>query len=323
MTDGTGQVHTLVADDQKVAFGRKQGHGDPGRVPVAVLAPPPPWEPYGGRRPVVAVVDTGVAPHQWLTGTPGDPVVLDAGEYGWVPPAGRVSDGPFRGHATFLAGVIRQSAPGARILSVQVMGDDGLVTHEDSLAALNWLGGQDVDVICLAYGYEGEPGQTAKLRDVLWNLAGHGVLVVASAGNDGISDPPVYPAAFAADPDPAAVPVTSVGATNPGGDYAHYSNYGAWVTHQAVGSGVISTIAEFNGDLPAPQVPGFLHGSAMDPDDFTAGFARWSGTSFAAARIAGLLAQALGADPDPGGPGAAVARATAALAAITSSRVST
>jgi hypothetical protein len=32
---------------------------------------------------------------------------------------------------------------------------------------------------------------------------------------------------------------------------------------------------------------------SVDPDDFTGGFSRWSGTSFAAAALAGMLGQAL------------------------------
>jgi subtilase family protein len=333
-------VHTLVADDQESAAGRKQGHGDPGRMPVMVVSPPPPWRPLpdrAGRRPVVALPDTGVKPHPWLAGTPGDPVVLDAGGLGWEASTSRVGDGPFHGHATFLAGVIRQTAPGAQVLSVPVMGDDGIVAGSESLRALSWLaglarGGQAgrfVDVICLAYGYQpgrGDQAHLARLREVLWDLASHGVLIVASAGNEG-SPEPAYPAAFAADQDPPAVPLTSVGATNPDGTYAHYSNYGGWVTHQAAGSGVISTIAAFDGAQPAPPQTSFPRsiGSTIDPDNFTGGFARWSGTSFAAADIAGRLAHALGHGPGLADrrPAAAAARARAALASIQACRART
>jgi hypothetical protein len=41
---------------------------------------------------------------------------------------------------------------------------------------------------------------------------------------------------------------------------------------------------------------------SVDPDDFTGGFSRWSGTSFAAAAFAGMFGQALlttGALADP------------------------
>ena len=179
------------------------------------------------------------------------------------------------------------------------MNNDGIVQGADSLRALHWLAGEQqdgqpalaIDVLCVAYGYE--PGRadadhTARLRSVLWQLAGCGVIVVASAGNDG-DDSPVYPAAFAVDPNPPPVPIISVGATNPDGSYAHYSNYGVWVTHRAVGSGVISTITAFDGSRVAPRQTAYPDsiGVPIDPDDFRGGFARWSGTSFAAATVAG------------------------------------
>src|SRR5262245_37905895 len=47
-----------------------EGHGDHTRTPVAVLAPAPPRrllaDLRGGRRPVVAVLDTGVGAHTWF-----------------------------------------------------------------------------------------------------------------------------------------------------------------------------------------------------------------------------------------------------------------
>jgi Subtilase family len=323
-------VHTLVA------AGRKQGHGDLGRMPVMVYAPAPPWHSRDGagqatgRRPVVAVPDTGVAAHPWLAGAPGDPVVLEAAALGWPAAAARVKYGPFRGHATFLAGLIRQTAVDARVLSVPVMGDDGVVPGSESLRALAWLGDEVrsgepdrfVDVVCLAYGYvpgSDDLAHTEQLRELLWDLADHGVLIVASAGNEG-SQAQTYPAAFAADHSPPAIPVISVGATNPDGSYAQYSNFGDWVTHRTVGSGVISTIAKFNGPLKPPEQTFFplSSGSLIDPDNFKAGFARWSGTSFAAAEIAGVLARALGSGPalTNTSPGAATARAAAALTAL-------
>lgn len=333
-------VHTVPAEGE--AAGRKQGHGDLGLVPVMVFGAAPPWRPLarpGGRRPVVAVPDTGVRSHPWLAGKPGDPVVRDAAEFGWTERPIQVRDpaqihGPgYRGHATFVAGVIRQTAPEARILSVPVMNDAGIVQHQMSLDALTFLNGlvssgdadRFVDVICLAYGYEEDtPGQdshTGPLREAIWNLAGQGVLIVASAGNQGEKSRPMFPAAFAADPNPAATPVISVGATNPDLSYAHYSNHGSWVTHQAVGSGVISTIAEYDGSQTAVPPPDYFTetiGSTIDPDNFTAGFARWSGTSFSAAEIAGLLARALSSDPglDELSAKATIKRAKAALATI-------
>jgi Subtilase family len=350
-------VHTLPApgemrlaqdEDEAKGSGTKEGHaGDIGAVPVVVFAPPPPWPATTGRRPVVAVLDSGVEPHPWLAGSPADPVVWHASdsEFGWSEqpeptPEGflgiGVPPGSFRGHATFVAGVIRQTAPAARILSVPVMTADGAVNSDQSWRALTWLstlvgsGEADrfVDVICLAYGYEKEEQaddtQTSNLRDVLKTLAGQGVLIVASAGNRGEMTPMTYPAAFALEADP---PVISVGATNPDEtNTAYYSNYGEWVTYRAIGSGVISTFMAYNGDQTPLAVLEKIYphaiGHNMDPDDFRFGFARWSGTSFSAARIAGLLARELSSAPDLGDLSSAAAgrRAKAALAAIEANR---
>lgn len=314
------KVHTVPSEGE--AAGVTHGQGDTGAAPVMVFAPAPPWTARPGRRPVVAVPDTGVESHSWLTGSPGDPVVRYSSEFGWSEqpsptPDGFLDDpltppGSFRGHATFVAGVIRQTAPAARILSVPVMNNDGAVDPDKALDALERLsemadsGDADrfVDVICLAFGYEdnGQPDDKQHifaLGSILGTLAGQGVLIVASAGNRGETTPVTYPAAFAQHRDP---PVISVGAKNPDGKTAaSYSNFGDWVTYQAIGSEVISTFAQ---------------------DDLNSGFARWSGTSFSAARIAGLLAQELSSAPDLGDVSreAAAGRAKAALAAIEANR---
>src|SRR3984957_11874121 len=267
-------VHTLLsqqeADDVARAAGAKQGHGDLGLVPVMMFGAAPPWPPLakpGARRPVVAVPDSGVQPHPWLSGRPGDPVIRHAAEFRW--PDSRIPVTPgsrpyYFGHATFVAGLIRQTAPAAQILSVPIMGADGHVSPDASQEALSFLYNlvssgipeQFVDVICLAYGYEeDEPGpdpRTGPMKEALRKLSDRGVLIVTSAGNNGEKMPPTYPAAFAGETDP---PVISVGATNPDGQYADYSNHGPWVTYSEIGSGVISTIPAYDGDKTLPPPP--------------------------------------------------------------------
>ena len=93
-------------------------------------------------------------------------------------------------------------------------------------------------------------------------LRSQGVALVASAGNDA-SCTPSYPAAFAS--------VTSVGALGPDGP-ATFSNYGSWVDACADGVDLVSTFFE------------------VEPFD---GWARWSGTSFAAAVVTAALADAI------------------------------
>jgi hypothetical protein len=230
------------------------------------------------------------------------------------------------GHGTFSAGLIRQIAPDALILLFRVMHDDGSIDGDHILNALGWIRdggsgrtsreeadvpadiqnpGRHVDVICLPLGYTSESKDakfTKWLGEVLGDLGDRGVQVVASAGNDG-TDEPVYPAAFVLTDKQPHTPLVSVGALNPNGrTHAHYSNHGGWVTDWVVGTSVVSTFPLVDGAANA-EVGGEGSGNAerggeanwesVDPDDFTGGFSRWSGTSFAATAFAGMLGQAL------------------------------
>ena len=232
----------------------------------------PTWEPLRAnlRRPVVALLDSGVRPHPWLpASTEEDPflIVSDLLPEPWRSPvvdgAGvKPGDVPEEGHATFLAGLIRSAAPSARILSMRVMADDGTVNESTLISALQWLvrhreAGNPVDVVCMAFGRRaGEDDLLREVERLLRTLADDGVSLVASAGNDHRSEP-VFPAAFEM--------VTAVGAGF-GGYHAGFSNYGDWVERYRDGVDVRGI---------------------MVPD----GWARWSGTSFAAAAFAGDLAR--------------------------------
>src|SRR2546423_5354969 len=64
----------------------KDGHSGNDRAAVTLLAVPPRTDPSrvpGGRRPVVAVIDSGVGRHPWLDGTARDPFWLDAPDLQW------------------------------------------------------------------------------------------------------------------------------------------------------------------------------------------------------------------------------------------------
>jgi Subtilase family len=337
----------------------KEGHAGAAREAVEVLAAAPPWRPAGqvpGRRhPVVALLDTGVDAHGWLgagnQATNGDRFCVDAQDLGFVPAgpalpargAGDTSphDGQLdthAGHGTFIAGLIRQVAPDAQVLSLHAMHGDGVLDEETVNSALQWLlervrrAGDApelfVDVICLAFGYyEQQPSDnrsTAHLRQLLGELGDLGVRVVASAGNHG-SDAQVLPAAFADQryQDAGTAPATqliSVGALNPDGSRAAYSNFGDWVRAWEVGTALMSTIPIFGTEQDASVVAEF------DPANLVDGFARWGGTSFAAAAFAARLAQALVDDAEPDGTRlrdvsapAAQLRAARALATVSRS----
>jgi hypothetical protein len=104
---------------------------------------------------------------------------------------------------------------------------------------------------------------------------------VAAAGNDGTCVP-MYPAALPG--------VIGVGALDEDGEAAPFTNYGPWVRASTLGTDVVSMFFEdFDGKDPPVE--------GADPDQFQ-GWARWSGTSFAAPRGAAARARARGEGAD-------------------------
>ena len=334
------------------------------RMPVAVCLDPPKRlkakqckEMYG-RRPRVAVLDTGVRAHWWLdvqrqgSGYRLDPVdgfvEIDAQIQGAIYANGEFAvnhgarprqvirdawDKPVTadplvgeldsdtGHSTFISGIVRQVAPDARVLAVRVMHGDGLIYEGDLLTGLRHLAKRValaeatdmtkmVDVLSLSLGYfsETEPKKfTSGLRDVIDVLLGLGVAVVAAAGNYATSRR-FYPAAFAELAPPAGVPpLVSVGALNPNGSRAMFSDGGRQVTAWASGAIIISTFPTDIQGSRTPELKTRAHPDnklpkdvtlprdreSLDPDDYRGGFAAWSGTSFSAPLLAAHLARKL------------------------------
>ncbi len=343
--------------------------GGDSRTPVAVLLDPPARKSAAhcvkvyGRRPVFAVLDTGVRAHPWLdvTAKAGGGYDTDPNGDGdgfieldhdiqdairaesesaeafddrprqvirrpWDTP---VTTDPLlgelasdTGHGTFISGIVRQLAPDARVLAIRIMHGDGAVYEGDLLCALHELanrvaaaqaGGDPakmVDVVSLSLGYFSEASDAA-FDSALWQaieaLLGMGVVVVAAAGNFATSRR-FYPAAFTQRPVPAdQVPLISVGALNPNGSKAMFSDGGHWVTAWASGAAVVSTLptdinASRTSELrmrahpgnpmpPGVSLPGFR--AALDPDDYSGGFGVWSGTSFSAPLLAAEIVRSL------------------------------
>jgi hypothetical protein len=291
-----------------IADGKKSGHAFGGWVPApdGELEDPEPWDP-AAPHPVIALLDSGVQRHVWLNGAQDPflaedlPFLQDAeGTDGWTSPIGPVSPfpalsgpvppGTHWGHGTFIAGLIRQAAPQARILSMRVMGDEGQVDDSAAINALNWLSNRDSlpDIVLMAFGRRrAEPSDMLldQVQTEVSRLTSAGVTIVASAGNDG-SDEPVYPAAFAAEP---GLPVISVGALRTPTALEPYSNHGPWVRVAWIGSDIVS--------IHPLTITGAGKNQVADPlnDRGTPGFdddsyAWWSGTSFAAALVAARLA---------------------------------
>ncbi|MGB7448908.1 MAG: S8 family serine peptidase, partial [Ornithinimicrobium sp.] len=298
--------------------------GAGGRRPVSLTLP----DPAGGpsrrrrRRPVVVIPDMGIGPHPWFRD---ESAVTRTVEVAGVrlglggpmdvarPEPRNPLDGAvarFAGHGTSIAGIIRQQCPQARIEGIPVMDDDGGVNERlllntlvallvrQAVAVTRGDAADVVDVISLSLGYyHEEPGDEQTdpiLAGILRELGSWGVIVVASAGNDGTTAP-FHPASFAGQvtgPRSDSVPLLSVGALNPNGSVAHFSNAGPWVSCERVGVDVVSTLPITMQGTDQPSQHRQHQGrarSALDPDDFSGGFGTWTGTSFAAPILAGQL----------------------------------
>jgi hypothetical protein len=327
---GGGELPTLIADfnssagtDKGTFFaaGLKSGHGVAAWLPAPADEMPPKnsWSPSAAH-PVIAVLDSGVHTHNWLPAEGGppfviDPVVIDpAGKRDcWVSPVPEdqptkqpYPPGTHWGHGTFIAGLICQAAPGAQILSMRVMDSAGQVADSAVASALKWLADKaddvHVDIVLMAFGRRREQPHDHGLnhvRKAISRVAAPGLKIVASAGNDGSTEP-VYPAAFATDDDLSSS-VVSVGsriADKPEKVWAPYSNRGPWVLEARNGTNTISTHPQTFRQAGQHQVapPPITDTHDMVPDQN--GYAWWTGTSFAAAIYAGQLARAL-----PGGQG--------------------
>ncbi len=317
-TAGTVE-HSAVGAELFSASGKKSGHGTIAWLPAPSyeMQDSPPWRNLP-RRPVIALLDSGVQAHDWLPGSDGTPFVLDARDFGWPAPAldDPLATGHFGshwGHATFIAGLIRLTAPDAQVLSMRVMNSYGKVSETDAAGALTWLADNpeinvgdgariSADIVLMAFGRQADPGDRDldKLRLPISKLTGLGVRIVASAGNDG-AERPVYPAAFAAEPAlcyDSKRSVLSVGALGTPTERAPYSNSGPWVADWQKGTNILSIMPLTTKSSEDPR-PGFDPIAAPAPGD---GYAWWSGTSFAAAVTAGRLAASLPASqvlPEP------------------------
>jgi len=183
---------------------------------------------------------------------------------------------PAAGHGSFIAVLVERVAPGARVevwrvLHPQGDGDEATIAGViEALPPRDGPGDRGA-VLNLSFGGYTMDGP-GLLAAAVRRAQTRGYVVVASAGNDGVCRP-TYPAAL---PD-----VISVGAIGPTGP-APFSNYGPTVRACAPGVDLVSTF--FAGvDGPQPESDGY------DPDEFD-GCALWSGTSFSAPIVAGVLA---------------------------------
>jgi subtilisin family serine protease len=228
----------------------------------------------------VGLLDTSIWPHPMLSG-------------GWVAPSGDVLDGDLSGgtsgqeeprfvagHATFIAGLILDQAPGCVVEHRRVLSDEtGEADSWEVANAIVRLGDTGVDLMNLSFVCYTHDAQPPLVLATAIDRLDPRIVVVAAAGNHGdlpeneVGHPrqPAWPAALD--------DVLAVGSIDEHGEEAPFTPANApWVDVLAPGVDVSSTF--FKGRVRLPDdSPGTFDGSAS-----------WSGTSFSAALVSGAIA---------------------------------
>ncbi|MFH2056977.1 MAG: S8 family serine peptidase, partial [bacterium] len=179
------------------------------------------------------------------------------------PEADDEAGGPGSGHGTFVAGVVRLTAPGAPIYAYRVLDTLGRGDGYTIAAALLRAVDDGCRVINLSLGMV---GKNDALDDAMKYAEHLQVMVVAAAGNDSTESNYVFPFPAARN---NCYAVAALDSTNRKADF---SNFGLKVDGCAPGTEIYSPYLDTS-------------------------YAWWSGTSFAAPFVSGLAALLLASDP--------------------------
>lgn len=173
------------------------------------------------------------------------------------------------GHGTFVAGMVLQAAPDATILPVRVRDDEGLGTNAQLKSGLEYAVAMGAEVINLSVDLAQANKSVARLVN---RIGASGVVIVVSAGNDGLPDLQRLGWSWYTLP---------VGAVDAGNRIADFSNFSL----DAVARMVFAPGVDLCGPIGAPT-------------DDASGY--WSGTSFAAGLVSGAAALVREVRPDLG-----------------------
>jgi subtilisin family serine protease len=215
------------------------------------------WRTTRGEGTIVAVLDTGVEPggrdgiHGLLEGRD---FIYGAEMYDAI------------GHGTHVAGTVAQNtdnglgaaglAPGAQVLPVKVLGDNGSGSVSAIARGVEWATDEGADVITMSLGWW---GHSQTMAEAVKYAHRQGVVLVAAAGNEDT----------ASLNHPAALPeVISVGATTPSDRLASFTNWGTQLDLVAPGVDILQETISGRGFI----------------------LSAWSGTSMATPHVAAVAA---------------------------------
>lgn len=209
------------------------------------------------------------------------------------------------GHGTHCAGIAAAAAgngfgmagvaPGAPLMPVKVLDAQGEGYSSTVAQGIAWAVDHGASVIALSLGLG---ARSEVLADALRYAEARGAVVVAAAGNEGLSSP-TYPAAYET--------VLAVGATDSLDRRCWFSNHGAWVALAAPGDEIWST-------LPGGAF-GPMSGTSMAAPH-AAGVAAWVRTALGTSVPAWRVRERLLAASDPIGPWVAFGRLNAHRALV-------
>jgi serine protease AprX len=257
---------------------------------------------YRSQTPTIAIVDSGIDKNR-ADFDLGARVIKDVVITKLTPN----SPGDGRGHGTFVAGIAAGSAPdmagaapGAKLVSLDVMDDHGMARTSDVIAAADWIyqNRQAYNIRVVNFSlHSTTPSNFTKdpLDKAVEKLWFSGVMVVVASGNYGRPDGPSG-VPFAPGNDPF---VLTVGAVDLEGspsvrqhDVADWSAYG--YTRDGFRKPELAAAGRFMiGPVPATAtLPLERADHVVAP-----GYMRLSGTSFAAPIVAGAAAQILARHP--------------------------
>ncbi|MFP7231410.1 S8 family serine peptidase [Bacillus subtilis] len=181
-----------------------------------------------GKNVKIAVIDSGISPHEDLS---------IAGGYSAVSYTSSYKDD--NGHGTHVAGIIGAKhngygingiAPEAQIYAVKALNQNGSGDLQGLLQGIDWSIANGMDIVNMSLGTTSD---SQILHDAVDRAYEKGVLLVAASGNDGNGHPVNYPAAYSS--------VVAVSATNENNQLASFSSTGDEVEFSAPGTNITST----------------------------------------------------------------------------------
>ena len=276
--NGTYQLITDGANDEY--FGSQWAYNNTGQTGGTINADinlTEAWHLSTGNSAVkVAILDTGIdakydiygnIPHLDLLDASGVSKVVGGAQFA----SGNMNDG--NGHGTHVAGTVAAltnnligvagTAPGASLLNVKVLDDNGSGSWSGIANGIKWAADNGAHVISMSLGGSRGSSTVESAINYAWDK---GVVLVAAAGNSGRKSAS-YPAYY--------TNVIAVGATDHNDNKASFSNWGTWVDITAPGVSILST---------APNHPTTQAWSSG------VSYASINGTSMATPHVAGVAA---------------------------------